>query len=71
LQRAWAILGSAESTAEQVARAAVDYGDALRALLPRMEKHSGDLATASLGKELSGYYHRDLFSEISPISPVP
>ena len=71
LQRAWAILGSAESTAEQVARAAVDYGDALRALLPRMEKHSRDLATASLGKELSGYYHRDLFSEISPISPVP
>jgi len=71
LQRAWAIVGSAESTAEQVARAAVDYGDALRALLLRMEKHSGDLATASLGKELSGYYHRDLFSEISPISPVP
>jgi hypothetical protein len=39
-QRAWAILGSAESTPEQVARAAVDYRDALRALLPGVEKHS-------------------------------
>jgi hypothetical protein len=67
LQRAWTILGSAESTPEQVARAVVDYRDALRALLPGVEKHSRDLATASLGEELSGYYRRDLFAEISPI----
>jgi hypothetical protein len=37
LQRAWTILGSAESTPEQVARAVVDYRDALRALLPGVE----------------------------------
>jgi hypothetical protein len=67
LQRAWAILGSAESTPEQVAKPAVDYRNGLRALLPGIEKDSRDLATRSTGEELFGYYARDLFSEISPI----